>query len=251
MSRHRLFCSRKRLVDGVFTVTGEEAHHGATVCRLRKGDEVYVFTEQGSEFRCELVSTGKGRLQARIVEKLDDEVESPLEITLIQAVPKAAKLEQIIVHATEMGLTRLVLASSERSFAGERLERWRRLALEAAKQSGRRIIPRIEQPVPLEEIDLGRFDGALKLLACERPCAGSLRGIVGEREGIEAVVIAAGPEGGFSESEMSRLLDAGFLCVSMGPRVLRTETASLALMAAVQCLLGDWEPRGGQRQCGA
>ncbi len=252
MTRRRLFCSRKRIVDGVFTVTGEEAHHGVIVCRLRPGDEVFVFTEQGSEFRCEVEASRKGQLKARIIEKLMNDVESPLEITLIQALPKAAKLEQIIVHATELGLTRLVLVKSERAFSGERADRWRRMALEAAKQSGRRIIPRIELTVPFDKLDLDGFADSLKLLACERPCAGSLSRIAAEHEGKGSVVIASGPEGGFTETEMSRLLGAGFQCVSMGPRVLRTETATLALVAAVQCLLGDWEPKGGvEKQCGA
>ena len=245
MSRHRLFCSRRRLEEGVFTISGEEAHHAVNVCRLRPGDEVFVFTEQGSEFRCEVTAARKGMLQARILEKLEGEVESPLEIVLIQATPKAAKLEQIIVHATELGLSRLVLARSERSFAGERLERWRRMALEATKQSGRRAIPRIEPAVPLEELDLAQFDGSLKLLACEQPCAGSLADLAEEHRGIGSVVLAAGPEGGFTPAEMKHLLDGGFRCVSMGPRVLRTETASLALIAALQCLLGDWQPEGG------
>jgi 16S rRNA (uracil1498-N3)-methyltransferase len=249
MSKRRLFCSRKRLVDGVFTITGEEAHHGVTVCRLRQGDGVFVFTEQGSEFRCEVISTGKGRLQVRIIEKLDNVVESPLEITLIQAVPKAAKLEQVIVHATELGMTRLVLVTSERSFAGDKPERWRRLALEATKQCGRRVIPRIEPALPLDELDLAQFSGSLKLLACEHPCAGSLTQIAIEHKGVESVVIAAGPEGGFTDGELRRLIESGFLCVSMGPRILRTETASLALISAVQCLLGDWTPPGGEPQC--
>lgn len=245
MSKRRLFCSRKRLADGVFTVTGEEAHHGVTVCRLRPGDEVYVFTEQESEFRCEVVSARKGQLTARIVGKLTDQVESSLEITLIQALPRSAKLEQIIVHATELGLTTLIPVRCERSFAAAKLDRLRRMALEAAKQSGRRRIPRIAPPVALEELDIDQFDGALKLLACERPCAGSLSKIAREHKGENSAVVAAGPEGGFSEAEMRRLLDAGFACVSMGPRVLRTETASLALIAALQFLFGDWEPPGG------
>ncbi|HUX05764.1 MAG TPA: RsmE family RNA methyltransferase [Acidobacteriota bacterium] len=251
MSRHRLFCSRKRIVDGLFTIAGEEAHHGVNVCRLRPGDEVFVFTEQGSEFRCEVEAARKGQLKARIIEKLTDEVESPLAITLIQAVPKAARLEQIIVHATELGLSRLVLVQSERAFRGERPDRWRRMALEAAKQSGRRMIPRIEPAVPFDKLDFDGFTDSLKLLACEKPCAGSLSRIAAEHGGVGSVVIASGPEGGFTEAEMRRLLEAGFLCISMGPRVLRTETASLALMAAVQCLLGDWEPKGGaEPQCG-
>ena len=300
MSRRRLFCSRKRLEDGVFTVAGDEAHHGVVVCRLRPGDEVFVFTERGVEFRCQVVSARKGQLKARVVEKLEDAVESPLELTLVQALPKAAKLEEVIVRGTELGLGRLLTVRSERSAGGGgggggggRPERWRRLALEATKQSGRRMIPVIEPPVPLEKLDLEQFSGSLRILACERPCAGSLRELVrqfppGGRPGAAspglrprpcrepapppappaapaapalsdtpapslapAAVVAAGPEGGFTEAEMRRFIDAGFRCVGLGRRTLRTETASLALLAALQYELGDWETgRAGDPACG-
>jgi 16S rRNA (uracil1498-N3)-methyltransferase len=251
MSQRRLFCSRKRLEDGVFTIAGEEAHHGVTVLRLKPGDEVRVFTEQGSEFRCEVASARKGQLAVRIIEKLEGEVESPLEITLIQALPRAAKMESIIVHATELGLGRLIPVRCERSFTSERPERWRRMALEATKQSGRRVIPKIEPAVSLEKLDLNQFGGSLKLLACERPCAGSLKQIIEGCEGIASAVIASGPEGGFTEGEMRRLLDGGFRCVSMGPRILRAETVALALIAALQHRLGDWEPQADLNpECG-
>jgi len=238
MSRRRLFCGRKRLEDGVFTVAGDEAHHGVVVCRLRPGDEVYIFTERGVEFRCEVVSARKGQLRARVVEKLEDAVESPLELTLVQALPKAAKLEEVIVRGTELGLNRLLTVRSERSAGavgvkGGKTERWRRLALEATKQSGRRIIPVIEPPVPLEKLDLEQFSGSLRILACERPCAGSLRELVrqfresGSPPAPPAAVVAAGPEGGFTEAEMRRFLDAGFRCAGLGRRTLRTETCLL------------------------
>jgi 16S rRNA (uracil1498-N3)-methyltransferase len=241
VSRIRLFCSRKRLEEGVFSITGEEAHHGVTVCRLKAGDEVFVFTEQGSEFRCEVVSARKGMLKAKIVEKLEDVVESPLQVTLVQALPKAAKLDEIIVRGTELGLGRLIPVRSERSFGGrERVDRWRRLALEAAKQSGRRIIPRIEPPVPLTELDMTQFTDSLRLLACEQPCAGSLRTLLDKKRDQKAVTIAVGPEGGYTVEEMRLFTAAGFLCVSMGHRTLRVETASPALIAALQYELGDW-----------
>lgn len=243
MSRRRLFCSRKRLEEGVFTVTGGEAHHGATVCRLRSGDGVYIFTERGDEFRCEVVSTGRGRLKARVVEKLENLVESPLDVTLIQALPKAAKLEEIIVRGTELGLNRLQPVRTKRSFAGtDKLERWRRLALEATKQCGRRIIPKIEPTVPLQDLDLKQFSDSLKILSCEHPCAGSLKSLLAGQSGKTSVVVASGPEGGFTEDEMRLMLNAGFTCVCLGPRILRAETASLALLAALQYQLGDWEP---------
>jgi 16S rRNA (uracil1498-N3)-methyltransferase len=243
MSVRRLFCSRRKLEDGLFTITGDEAYHGATVLRLRPGDDVRVFTEQGSEFNCRVVDTGKGRLRAEILEKMTDVVESDVHIVLIQALPKAAKLEQIIVHGTELGMTRLVPVVTERSVArGERRERWRRMALEATKQSGRRRIPFIEPLMPLDSLDLDQFGDALRLVAAEPPHTGSLQELLRAHAEIdlESVVVAVGPEGGFEQRELDWLIRGGFSPFTMGPRILRTETASLAAMAAIQYELGDW-----------
>lgn len=242
MSETRLFCSRKRLEDGVFTVTGEEAYHGATVMRLKAGATVNIFTEQGSEFLCRVLTTGKGQLRAEIIEKLQDTVESGLELILIQGLPKAAKLEQIIVHGTELGLSRLYPVVTARSVSsGERRDRWRRMALEATKQSGRRRIAEIEPIIRLDELDLGRFSDALKLVAAEPPLTGSLREILSSAGAVAQVVLAVGPEGGFEAAEIEQFIEAGFHPFSMGPRVLRTQTASLAAFAAIQFALGDWD----------
>ena len=242
MSIRRLFCSRRRIEDGVFTVGGDEAYHGTTVLRLRKDDEVRIFTEQGSEFLCRVMATSKGQLRAEILEKLEDVVESPLQLHLIQAMPKAAKLEQIIVHGTELGMTALHPVFCERSVkTGEKRERWRKLALEAAKQSGRRHIPFIHPATKLTELDFAQFDGFLKFVAAEPPLGGSLRQIVETEESATGAVVVIGPEGGFASSELEFLTERDFKPFTLGPRILRTQTASLAVFAVLQYLLGDWD----------
>jgi 16S rRNA (uracil1498-N3)-methyltransferase len=241
MSIRRLFCSRKKIQDGEFTVTGEEAYHGIRVLRLCAGDSIRIFTEQGSEFLCTVTAAGKNQLKARIQEKLDDPVESPLKLYLIQGLPKAQKLEQIIVHGTELGMTAIQPIITERSMAsGEKRERWRRLALEAAKQSGRRGIPFIEPIRRMDDIDFTRYDGFLKLIAAGPSTTGSLRSILKELHDTESVVIAVGPEGGFTPEETALFASAGFKPFGMGPRTLRTQTASLAIFAVLQYMLGDW-----------
>ena len=241
MSIRRLFCSRRRIEDGVFTISGEEAHHGLKVLRLRQGDDVFIFTEQGSEFLCSVLSTSKNQFKAQIVEKLGNTVESPLTINLIQGMPKAAKLEQIIVHSTELGLDRMYPVITERSIkTGERRERWRRLALEATKQSGRRAIPFIEPITHLEKLDFQAFDNGLKLVAVEPPEGGSLDDILQAHPRCSEVTVTIGPEGGFTGEEIDFLIDKSFLPFTIGPRILRTQTASLAIFAILQFELGDW-----------
>lgn len=228
--------------DGVFTITGDEAHHGVAVLRLKKGDAINIFTEQGSEFACSVLSARKGQLTAKIVEKLENRVESLLELVLIQALPKAAKLEHIIVHGTELGMTRLVPVITKRSVAtGDRHDRWRKMAMEAAKQSGRRRIPVIEPVSRLEQLDPARFDDSLRLVAAEPPNTGSLKELLAGKDEIKSVAIAIGPEGGFEADELERLKQAGFAPFSLGPRILRTQTASLAVFSVLQYVLGDWE----------
>lgn len=242
MSIRRLFCSRRRIEDGVFSISGDEAYHGTTVLRLRKDDEVRIFTEQGSEFLCRVLYAGKGKLSAEIVEKLEDVVESPLQLHLVQGMPKAAKLEQIIVHGTELGMTALHPVLCERSVkSGEKRDRWRKLALEAAKQSGRRHIPQVHPAVQLNELDFTKFDGFLKLVAAEPPLGGSLRQIIKDVESPEGAVVVIGPEGGFEQSELDLLTQQGFQPFTLGPRIMRTQTASLAVFAVLQYLLGDWD----------
>lgn len=241
MSIRRLFCSRKWIEDGVFSVSGDEAYHAIRVLRLQTGDKINIFTDQGSEFLTEVVSTGKGKLNAKIVEKLENIVESPLELTLIQALPKAQKMEQIIVHGTELGLTKLIPVVTKRSIAkGERRDRWRRLALEATKQCGRRMIPAVEPVTKLSALDFEQFKDSLCLIAAEPPYTGSLEAIMAESDGPKSVVVVVGPEGGFAEEEVEQLIDKGFKPFSMGPRVLRTQTASLSVFSVLQSRLGDW-----------
>jgi 16S rRNA (uracil1498-N3)-methyltransferase len=242
MAQTRIFCSRKKIEDGVFTIYGEEAHHALRVLRHKPGDTINIFTEQGSEFRCTILTAGKQHLKARIDEKLTDSVESPLSLNLIQAMPKAAKIELIIVHGTELGLNNLYPFYSDHSVRkSDRPDRWQKLALEAAKQSRRRVIPRIHPAVTMDKLDLAPFEGTLKLIAAEPPRHGSLQSIVAEAGPVSEATIVVGPEGGFSEEEYQYFIDQGFKPFSMGKRVLRTQTASLAAFAALQMLCGDWE----------
>lgn len=241
MAKYRLFCSRRRIEEGVFTVGGEEAHHAIKVLRLKNGAKVNIFTEQENEFICEVVAVGKGQLKAKIMEKLENRVESHLKINIIQGLPKAAKLEQIIVHGTELGISSFYPVVTKYSVAkGERRDRWRRLALEAAKQSGRRIIPSVDPVCPLMKLDYSAFDNDLKLIAAEPPFTGDLKKIIAAEKEITSVTVVIGAEGGLDEKEVEFLREKGFQTFSMGPRVLRTETASLAVASVLHYQLGDW-----------
>lgn len=216
----------------------EAAHHAARVLRLKDGDVVVLFDGRGGEFEARLAIRGKDKVSAETGERRDTERESPLQVTLAQAISSSDKMDFTIQKAAELGAAAihplltsksLVRLSAERE--ARKVAHWRRVAIAACEQCGRNRIPEIREPVALERY---------------HPTAGSKILLSPSGSGRLAelakgpVVLAAGPEAGFSDSEEQFLLRAGFQPVRLGPRILRTETAALAALAALNALAGDF-----------
>lgn len=184
-------------------------------------------------------------LLVEAVEKVQVTRESPVRVTLFQGLPKQDKLEFIIQKAVELGAVRIVPVECDRSVArirddkdaAKKTERWNRIAYEAAKQSKRSGVPEVLAPVKLKALPELVAEGSLKLLAYEgealKPLVNHLAGHPSE------VAVMIGPEGGLTEKEIQTLTAMGFITVGLGPRILRTETAGLALISIVQYVLGD------------
>jgi len=214
------------------------AHHAARVLRLREGDLALLFDGRGGEYEARLSMPGRGQVAAEIGARRDAERESPLAVTLVQAVSSGEKMDFTIQKAVELGVAAIqplltsksvVRLSAERE--AKKLAHWKRVAIAACEQCGRNQIPEIREPVALERY---------------RPSAGSKILLSPSGSGKLAdfaqgpVVLAAGPEAGFSDSDERFLLRAGFQPVRLGPRILRTETAALAALAALNALAGDF-----------
>lgn len=222
----------------------DEAHHLRRVLRLRPGMTVCVFDGLGNEYVCQVEGFDRSRAQLKIVERTQPAVESPLSITLAQGLAKGEKLDLIIQKATELGVRRLVplitahtASSGIRTVSPERLERWKRIALEATKQSGRTRLTEIAEPV-----QWGRFLAALPQPALLFSQRGGCR--LSDlpspwRNGRPSVCLLIGPEGGWQESEIEAARAAGAVAVSLGPRILRTETAAIVAVSLVQHIWGD------------
>ena len=214
------------------------AHHAVRVLRLRAGDRVVLFDGCGGEYEARLALPGRGRVLAQTEEHRALERESPLAVTLVQAVSSGEKMDYTVQKAVELGVAALHPVLSARSVVrldGERgakkLAHWRRIAIAACEQCGRNRIPTIAEPVALARYRAP--EGARILLS---PAGtGSLAALARS-----PVVLAAGPEGGFDDGEERLLERAGFAAVRLGPRVLRTETAALAALAALNALAGDF-----------
>jgi 16S rRNA (uracil1498-N3)-methyltransferase len=235
----RLFIEADLGPQATLELPEQAAHHAVRVLRLREGDTVVLFDGRGGEYEARLSLTGRDRVVARLGERRDLERESPLSVTLVQGVSSGEKMDFTVQKAVELGVSAIHPVFSAKSVvrpSGERdakkLAHWRRIAIAACEQCGRNRIPKIHEPVALERYRAP--EAALKILLAP---AGSARLADFARS---PLVLAAGPEAGFSEAEEAMLRGDGFAPVRLGPRVLRTETAALAALAALNALAGDF-----------
>lgn len=206
--------------------------------RKHSGDRVVVVDSAARAFAASLVLDG-GKVAARLEHRLPSATQSRLILTLAQAVPKGQKLDFVVEKATELGLARLVPLHTSRSIgqvSPGKLDRWRKLARSAAQQSGRDSIPEIDAPVTFDAF-VGRISGFdAALFAWElatQPLREALRETISPLGPSSNVVAIVGPEGGFSHAEAEAAIRAGARAVSLGPRILRTETAPLVILTAL------------------
>lgn len=238
----RVYAPPEAFHDGVLVLGGERLRHVKTVLRLRPGDELAVTDGAGSEYRVRFVSVGSVEASAEILERAEPPRESPLLIVLAQALPKGDRFALVLEKAVELGVGGIIPVVSGRTVpAGGReqtLARWRRIAESATAQSGRTRLPELHPPRDWEALVGDPGLPELRLLLWERATAG-LRESVEGRRAPRSVLVAVGPEGGVSDAEAARAVRAGFHAVRLGPRTLRTETAGIAALAALQHRWGD------------
>ena len=226
----------------------DEAHHLARVLRLRAGDLVRAVDGHGHELTVRLTDIGARGAQGLVVTRTARPTESPLDLTLVQGMVKGDKMEGIIRMATELGVCRVAPIVTERTIARavparwpHRLERWRRVAKEAAKQSGRAVIPEIDPPRALAEwLAAPRPPGLV--VCCWEGETHALDAVL-PAGGVERASVIVGPEGGFSEGEVAELRAAGSLVAGLGPRILRADTAGPVALALLQSRYGDLSAR--------
>lgn len=221
----------------------QAAHHAMKVLRMQAGDSVILFDGQGGEWLAEILGAGK-TARVALKEFNDRDSESPLDITLVQALPSGDKMDWVVEKCVELGVTTLQPVAAKRSvirLSAERMARrvahWSGIASAACEQCGRNRVP-IVAPV----LDLPQYlakamaqNARRLLLAPEGSTALQALG-----KPLEPVIVMVGPEGGWEEGEMQAAHTAGFTAVRLGPRVLRTETAGAAVLAAMQAVWGDF-----------
>lgn len=236
----------KDIQDGKDAVIrGSEFYHLTKVLRLQEGDSLSIFDGKGKEFEALIEAVTEREAVLKLLKSLGSSNESPLNIIIAQGIPKADKMDYIIQKATELGVSGIIPLITSRTVpvlkgdrALRRRSRFRKIALEAAKQCGRKRLPEVADITLLKDLLSSSNLPDMRLILWEGETDRGLKEVLKERPP-ENVICLIGPEGGFSEEEVSTAIEKGFVPVTMGKRILKTETASLAFLSIIQYEWGD------------
>ena len=234
----RFFVSKESIENNIATITGKDAFHIARSLRMAVGDNIYVSDGEGHDYLAALTDIKDDICTAEILSE-GDSAEPKMSITLYMAYPKGDKLETVIQKAVELGVTRIVPFESSRCIKrpkadkvikqGERLSK---IAEEAAKQSGRGIIPEVALPLSYSEMLEDAKSSALRLICYEKESDLSIKSLL-QRDVPESIAIIVGCEGGFSAEEVEEAINSGCHSVTLGKRILRCETAPLTVLSMI------------------
>lgn len=243
---HRFFVDREDISGDSIVIRGEDLKHIVNVLRLKCGEEVSVCDGDEHDYIARIEDVGKDEVILSILDSFESKGESPVALKLYQGLPKGDKMELIIQKCTELGVSEIVPIATKRAVVKlsdkkkieKKLERWSKIAEEASKQSKRGRIPKIDRVINIKEAVAELGEDELVLMLYESEKEQSLKTVLKEYTG-KKVSVFIGPEGGFDEEEVALLESSGVKVVSLGSRILRTETAGLAVSAIVMYELGD------------
>ncbi|GAB4534403.1 MAG: 16S rRNA (uracil(1498)-N(3))-methyltransferase [Thermodesulfovibrionia bacterium] len=236
----RLFLPPEFLSSREITITDDNARYLITVLRIRPGELLMVLDGLGNRYLCRVLGVHKKGVVVEKIERQGYSTESPLNIILAQGIAKGEKMNLIIQKATELGVTRVIPLITERSQVRhtEKVERWRRIATSASQQSGREIVPEIEGPLDFNEF-IRQMETGGGIIFFEEERVRNLKQTLNQIRDKREVILLIGPEGGFTDEEVNQAFERGFMSVSLGPRILRTETATITALSIIQYELGD------------
>ena len=230
--------------ENIATISGEEAQHISRVLRMKKGDEVTLCDGEGMFYEAVLSDFSDKTVMAEITSSRRAETEPQVQVTIFQGVPKNPKLETIIQKLTEIGAVRLVPVDTKRCVAKldkeNKVERLRKIAREAAKQSKRGVVPEVLSPVSFKEAVKMAAEADLAIIPYEEEREMSLKKALSGKTP-KTVSVMIGPEGGFDSEEIRLAMESGITSVTLGKRILRTETAPLTVCSAILYELDEME----------
>jgi len=242
----RFFVDPGQVKAGRVTITGPDVVHIVKVLRLGPGDALTVLDGRGNAYEAVIEQAGREAVICAITSHINAGGTPSLKITLVQGLPKGDKMDLIVQKATELGVCRIIPLVCDRTVvkltgdkSQRRLERWQRIAVEAAKQCRRPDIPEILPLAGWETVLADLSDNSLALIPWEEENQVALKKVLEESKTTGGFVVFIGPEGGFTSAEVELARSHGVKPVSLGPRILRTETAGLVVLAIMQYQFGD------------
>ena len=235
----KFFTARENVNETQIIIDSEDAKHIKKVLRINVGDEITVCDGACTDYTAKITNIEQNRIICDILESHKCESESKINITMYQGLPKASKMDYIIQKNTELGikkivpavLSRCVVTLDGKSAEEKKTERWQKIAYEAAKQSGRGIIPEVSQPHTLDEIIEAVKNDDLVFVPYECESDVKLKDVIEEAKNVKNISFIIGPEGGFDITEIEKIKSAGIKTITLGKRILRTETAGEAVVS--------------------
>jgi 16S rRNA (uracil1498-N3)-methyltransferase len=241
----RFYVPYPRIENELLRIEGDEVKHIKKVLRLKAGDEMIVFDGSGKEYEGKIIEVGPSSVEIRIQNSFISKKDSYLEITLAQSLLKGEKMDYLIQKATELGVKEIIPFFSSRSIPRfektvslMRCRRWEKIAVGASKQSGRGVVPKIEPVQDYSEMIKNIPPDFLRLVLWEKE-GEKLKEILEGSKEKRKIFFIVGPEGGLSQEEVGLAKQNDFIPVTLGKRILRSETASLCLLSILQYEWGD------------
>ena len=243
----KFFVSNEQINNEKIDIIGEDVNHIANVLRLQKEDEILVCDKETNiTYQAIIRNISKEKIECQIESMVNETTESNIDVSIFQGLPKADKMEYIIQKSTELGVKTIIPVAMKRSIVkidskdeNKKIDRWQKIAEVAAKQSGRDVIPKIEKVHRINQIIENIKDYDLYIIAYENEKNITLKQVLKEvkkdlavDKGIKIGVLI-GPEGGIDETEVNELVRNGAKVITLGSRILRTETASLAILSNI------------------
>lgn len=240
---HRFFVSPDNINNNSVTISGEDVAHLSKVLRLREGENIIVCDSAGTDYECRIESISKTEAVASVISSTPNIAEPPINITIYQGLPKSDKMDYIVQKCVELGVNKIVPVITKRAVAiprdgDKKILRWQRIANEAAKQCGRGVLPQIGEIAEFKTILKNvALEDNLNIIPYENEKSFKLKNAL---KPVKNINIFIGPEGGFDPEEIELAMTSGIQPVTLGPRILRTETAPIAVVSAVMYDIGDW-----------
>lgn len=242
---HRFFADKSQFTDTSVELVGDDVKHISRVLRLKEGDCVSVCNKDKIDYLCKISVVDKEKVVADILDKSPNLNESNIDITLYQGLPKGDKMDLIIQKCVELGAVKIVPVVMKRTVVKpgniqNKMQRWQRIADESSKQCMRGILPEVAQPLTFEQMLDKLKEDELTILPYENENHTKLKKVLADNLSKKKINIIIGPEGGFDDDEIVLAQSKSIKTVTLGPRIMRCETAPIAAISAVMYELGDW-----------